>query len=41
MAKSAPKRVQRLGRPDIASGGTVQNILKKVKKRLVSPLEAR
>jgi hypothetical protein len=27
--------------PDIPSGGSVQNILKKVKKRLVSPPEAR
>jgi hypothetical protein len=28
-------------RPDIAPGGSVQNILKKVKKRLVSPLKPR
>jgi hypothetical protein len=27
--------------PDTPSGGSVQNILKKVKKRLVSPLEPR
>jgi len=29
------------GQPDIPSGGSVQKILKKVKKRLVSPPKAR
>src|SRR4051812_27214141 len=40
-AKIAGSQVWAGGRPDIGSGGSVQKILKKVKKRLVSPLKPR
>jgi hypothetical protein len=39
--KIAGNKVWTARGPDITPGGTVQNIFKKVKKRLVSPLKPR
>jgi hypothetical protein len=39
--KIAGNKVWAARRPDITPGGPVQNIFKKVKKRLVSPLKPR
>jgi hypothetical protein len=41
ISKTGEKQAWPDSRPDITPGASVQNILKKVKKRLVSPLKRR